>query len=108
MLLIAQGVAGACTLAFVYLSFRPRLAGVRGHNLSAFLIAVPLGAVYVMDAFFRLDCRIADGCTAGQTTTSWHGIIHAVSGVVFLLFLLVAPYVVARCLRRSPDCAGLA
>ena len=61
-----------------------------------------------MDAFFRLDCRIADGCTPRQTVSSWHGIIHAVSGVVLLLLLLVAPHVVARCLRLSPDWAALA
>lgn len=108
VLLVAQGIAGACTLAFVLLAFRPALAGVRGRNLSSVLIALPLGVVYLMDAFFRLDCRIADGCTPQQTTTSWHGIIHAVSGVVLLLLLLVAPHVVARCLRRSPDWAALA
>jgi hypothetical protein len=69
---------------------------------------LPLGVVYVMDAFFRLDCRIAERLYAQQTTTSWHGIIHAVSGVVFLLLLLVAPHVVARCLRESPHWAALA
>ncbi len=108
VLLVTQGIAGACTLAFVIVAFRPALAGVRGRNLSSVLIAIPLGVVYLMDAFFRLDCRIADGCTPQQTTSSWHGITHAVSGVVLLLLLLVAPHVVARCLRRSPDWAALA
>ena len=108
VLLVTQGIAGACTLAFVLFAFRPALAGVRGRNLSSVLIAVPLGVVYLMDAFFRLDCRIADGCTPQETVSSWHGIIHAGSGVVLLLLLLVAPHVVARCLRRSPDWAALA
>ena len=108
VLLVTQGIAGACTLAFVIVAFRPAMAGVRGRNLSSVLVAVPLGVVYLMDAFFRLDCRIADGCTPQQTTSSWHGITHAASGVVLLLFLLVAPHLVARCLRRTPDWAALA
>jgi hypothetical membrane protein len=108
ILLIAEGLSGACTLAFVVLGFYPALAGTRGRTLSAILIALPLGVGYLMDAFFRLDCRIADGCTSEQTTSSWHGILHAVNGVVWLLCLLVAPYLVARCLRRSTQWAPLA
>lgn len=108
VLLVTEGLSGACTLAFVLLGFYPALAGVRGRTLSAVLIALPLGVGYLLDAFFRLDCRMADGCTPEQTYSSWHGIVHASNGALWLLSIVVAPYVVARCLRRAPQWGALA
>lgn len=71
------------------------------------LLTVTFGAGFLSDAFFRIDCRTADGCTAEQKIQTWPAVIHASSGVL-LLPLLVTPFLVARCLRRSPRWAPMA
>lgn len=107
VLLVAQGFAGFATLAFLLLAFRPALIGARGRTLSTVLIALPIGFGNLSDAFFRLDCRAADGCAGEQAIQSWHAAIHAFGGLL-LFVAAVAPYIVARCLRRSPWWASLA
>jgi len=42
-----------------------------------------------------------------KSFASWHGVIHGVVGIVTLLVLLVAPFIVARCLRRAEAWADL-
>jgi hypothetical protein len=106
ILLTAQGVSGACTLAFGWLGFRAALQGVRGRTVAATLLAVPLGVGNLSDAFFRIDCRAADGCSSAEAVRSWHATIHAASSVLILV-AVVAPFLVARCLRRSADWADL-
>jgi hypothetical protein len=67
VMLTAQGIAGALTIAFALLALQPALA-VPGRRaaLGAWLLAASLmGLDNLSDAFFRLDCRAADpGCTA--------------------------------------------
>lgn len=107
VLLIPQGVAGACTIGFGLLGFRPSLAGVRGRTLSTVLLILPFGVGNLTSPLFRLDCRVADGCTEVETITSWHATVHSALGAL-LLVAAVAPFVVARCLSRSPRWVGLA
>jgi hypothetical protein len=57
--------------------------------------------------FFRVDCRIADGCTREEQVQTWHAAIHSFTSVGLLIFA-VTPYLVARCLRRSSQWARLA
>ena len=102
-----QGIAGITMIAFVWLALRPALAGVRGRTLTAILLTLTWGLGTLSDAFFRIDCRAADGCTAEQQVQSWHATIH-VSTTLLLLVFAVTPYVVARCLRRSRSWARLA
>ena len=106
VLLSAQLVCGVLTLAFVVFGFAPSLSGIRGSKLSTVLLAL-WGLGNLSDAFFRLDCRAADGCTPEQAVMSWQATIHSVGGLSLIVFAF-APYVVARCLRRSPDWQPLA
>jgi hypothetical protein len=107
VLLVSQSVAGACTIAFGLLGFRPALVGVRGRTLATVLLVLPLGVGNLLSPAFRLDCRVADGCTVEETVTSWQATVHSALGVL-LLVAAVAPFVVARCLARSPQWAPLA
>jgi len=102
-----QGICGAATIVFAWLALRPALAGVRGRTQAAVLLTITWGAGYLSDAFFRIDCRIADGCTPEQQIQTWPATIHS-STTLLLLVFAVTPYVVARCLRRSPQWARLA
>lgn len=106
ILLAAQGLCGVLTLVFVLLGFARALSGFRGRGLSTALLAL-WGLGNLSDVFFRLDCRAADGCSPEQAVVSWQATVHSVSGLLLLAFA-VAPYVVARCLRRSPDWRSLA
>ena len=101
------GLAGASMIAFVWLALRPALAGVRGRTLTSILLTITWGLGTLSDTFFRIDCRAADGCTAEQQVRTWHATIHASTSLGLLVFA-VTPYVVARCLRRSPSWARLA
>jgi hypothetical membrane protein len=108
VVLVGQGLCGAATILFGLIF--PRLLGaVRGATLAGALIALsPFGLDNLSDAFFRLDCRRADGCSVAQSTASGHAKVHvAVAGVTFLV-LLVAPFVVARVLRGVEGWADLA
>lgn len=106
VLLVTQSIAGACTIAFGLMGFRPALVGTRGRTLATILLVLPLGLGNLLSPAFRLDCRVADGCTVEETVTSWHATVHSVLGVL-LLVAAVAPFVVARCLSRSPRWAPL-
>ena len=106
VLLVTQSIAGACTIAFGFLGFRPALIGARGRTLATILLVLPLGFGNLLSPLFRLDCRVADGCTVEETVTSWHATVHSVLGVL-LLVAAVAPFGVARCLSRSPRWAPL-
>jgi hypothetical membrane protein len=109
ILLTAHVVAGLCTLFFVVRGLHPALRGTRGATLSATLVAVMFGIGHLTSAAFRLDCRIADGCSPGETTSTWHGIAHAATAVVCTFLVgVAAPFVVARCLRRAPRWQNLA
>ena len=106
VLLIPQSIAGACTIIFGVAGFRPALVGTRGRTLATTLLVLPLGVGNLLSPAFRLDCRVADGCTVEETVRSWHATVHSILGVL-LLVAAVAPFVVARCLRRSPQWARL-
>jgi hypothetical protein len=106
VLLVTQSIAGACTIAFGLMGFRPALVGTRGRTLATILLVLPLGFGNLLSPAFRLDCRVADGCTVEDTVTSWHATVHSLLGVL-LLVAAVAPFVVARCLSRSPQWAPL-
>jgi hypothetical protein len=67
VLLIPQSIAGACTIVFGVVEFRPALAGMRGRNLATTLLVLPLGVGNLVSPAFRLDCRVADGCTVEET-----------------------------------------
>jgi hypothetical protein len=106
LLLIPQSIAGACTIIFGVVGFRPALVGTRGRTLATTLLVLPLGVGNLVSPAFRLDCRVADGCTVEETVRSWHATVHSILGIL-LLVAAVAPFVVARCLRRSPQWARL-
>ena len=101
------GICGLSAIVFAWAALRPTLAGIRGRTQAAVLLTITFGAGFLSDAFFRIDCRTADGCTAQQKVQTWHAVIHASSGVL-LPVLLVTPFLVARCLRRSPRWARMA
>ena len=106
VLLVTQSIAGACTIAFGLMGFRPALVGARGRTLATILLVLPLGFGNLLSPLFRLDCRVADGCTVEETVTSWHATVHSALGVL-LLVAAVAPFVVARCLSHSTRWAPL-
>jgi len=109
LMLGANAYCGVAIIAFAFLGFRPALAQVKGSVLStASIVLSALGADTITDVFFRLNCRRADGCTLLQESASWHGAIHVVVGALTIIVLLVAPFVVAHCLRRAPAWADLA
>jgi hypothetical protein len=106
LLLLAQGLAGAGTVAFALLGLRPSLmiAGQAGRSGPWLVAFSALGLDNLSDAFFRLDCRTVDGCSG----TSWHAAIHNIVGIVTIFVLVIAPFVLARRLRRAPAWTGLA
>lgn len=109
VLLVAQAVCGIATAMFGLVALPRLLHGTRGATLAGVLIAASaLGAGNVSDALFRLDCRAADGCSQPESTASWHGQIHGAVGLLTILVLAVAPFVVARVLRRNAAWADLA
>jgi Protein of unknown function (DUF998) len=106
VVLVYMGFAGATAIVFGWAAMRPLLAGVKGRTLAAVLLSLTWGLGNLSDSLFRIDCRVADGCTIEQQVQSWHAVVHASSSILFLP-LLFAPFVVARALRRSPDWADL-
>lgn len=101
-----MGFAGTTTILFAWGALRPLLAGVKGRTLATVLLSLTWGLGNLSDSLFRIDCRVADGCTTEQQVQSWHAVVHASSSILFLP-LLFAPFVVARVLRRSPDWADV-
>jgi hypothetical protein len=102
IMLVANGFCGVALMAFAFVGLRPALLPIRGRAISAAMIAFsPLGFDELSDAFFRLNCQTADGCTQLQEIGSWHGVVHAAVGIATIVVLLAAPFVVARTLRRS-------
>ena len=100
---VAQGLAGALTIAFALGALRPALRerSQRG-VLGAWLVALSLlGLDNLSDAFIRLDCRAADpGCTAAAATTTWHGLAHAIIGGMTALLSAAAPFALGWRMRR--------
>jgi len=96
-------VSGAVTIAFA-LSLRADL------GRAAWLLALSLpGLDNLSDAFFRLDCRAADaGCGVAEATASWHGKVHIAAFAVAAIATIIAPFVLARRMRRTADWSGLA
>ena len=61
------------------------------------------------DAFFRLDCQGSQpGCTEATSMASWHGQIHAVVGTVSFVLMVIAPFFLARSMRKLPSWQSLA
>ena len=108
-MLTCQAVGGLCTIVFALGALRPALRpGGWAGPVGAWLLALSaLGLDNVSDAFFRLDCRRADGCTDAQQTASWHAQVHGIVGITVLLFI-VAPPVLAWAMRRTPGWRGFA
>ncbi|HMK13012.1 MAG TPA: DUF998 domain-containing protein [Acidimicrobiales bacterium] len=104
IVLVTCGMSGAVTIAFALVALRPAL------GIGAWLVALSLaGLDDLSDAFFRLDCRAADhGCSIGAATASWHGKIHLAAAVVAAIATVLAPFVLARRMRRSVDWRELA
>ena len=104
----AQAFCGAATILFGLAL--PRLLGrIKGAVMAGALLALsPFGLDNLSDAFFRLDCRRADGCSVAESTASSQAKVHVVVAGVTFLVLLVAPFVVARVLRRVDGWADLA
>ncbi|GIJ44858.1 hypothetical protein Val02_17440 [Virgisporangium aliadipatigenens] len=92
-MLITQGLAGATATAFALLVLRPALGGP-----APWLVAASAPALdNVSDAFFRLECRVADpGCTNGAATASASGVIHYAVGAITFGLTMVAAFVLAR------------
>jgi Protein of unknown function (DUF998) len=109
VMLVVNGFCGVALMSFALFGLRAALAGVRGGALASAMIAFSaLGLDELSDAFFRLNCQTADGCTQLQEISSWHGVVHATVGIVTLLVLMAAPFVVARALRKSAKWEDLA
>jgi len=106
-----MGITGALTMAFAVGALRPALS--RPHlppPISAWLVAVSLPALDNLgDAFFRLDCRMADaGCTTAAATASWHGKMHYAVFFLAAIPTLVAPFALARRMARLEEWIDLA
>lgn len=101
--LLSQGTAGMLTMAFAFWALRPALETAdRGFSIGVWFVAFSLmGFDNLTDPFFRLDCRAADlGCTGAAAMASWSGTIHVIVGTVTALLTVVAPFALARRMRR--------
>ncbi len=107
----AQGISGLLTICFAIFVLGPTLV-LPGQRtaLGAWLLALSGVAVDdLSDAFFQLDCRGSDpGCTTAASMASWHGRIHAIVGTVTFILMVVAPFVLARSMRKLPRWRSLA
>jgi hypothetical protein len=111
VMLTAQSIAGALTVAFALLALRPALAVPgQGTALAAWLLAASLmGLDNLSDALFRLDCRAADpGCTMAAAASSWHGRVHLGVGVISGIATIALPFVLAARMRRVDGWRDLA
>jgi len=101
LLLGAQAIGGALTIAFALGALRPAMAVPGRRSIGPWLIAGSLiGSELVTELVFRLDCRAADlGCTPAVATASWHGKMHLIAGFPALFLTLAAPLVLARRMR---------
>lgn len=111
IILTAQGISSTMTIAFALFALSPALSRP-GHRvaLGALLLAGSGVALDdLSDAFFRLDCQASNaGCSTAASTASWHGQIHAIVGTITFLVMVIAPFVLARSMRRIPDWQNLA
>jgi hypothetical protein len=108
---VTEGIAGAVTIAFGLLVLRPGLRSADGRGaLAGWLVALSLPGFDTMsDAFFRVDCRAADaGCATAEATASWHGKAHYICFVISAVATVVAPFVLARAMRRVDGWRDLA
>lgn len=109
--LVGQGVSGLLTMTFAIVALGPALARPgRRSNVGAWLVALSAaGLDDLSDAFFRLDCRAADpGCTEAAAMASWHGTVHNDVGTFTFVVLVIAPFVLARQMRRVSGWHSLA
>lgn len=92
-------ITGTATMAFGVLVVGPVLRS----TASGVLVALSLpGFDNLTDTFFRVDCRAADvGCDPSQMFASWHARMHLVCFAVAALATVVAPFVIARAMRRD-------
>ena len=90
-------VAGGLTIVFALIALREAL----GSTSAGVLVALSLpGWDSFSDGFFRLDCRAADvGCSASDSTASWHGKVHVVSFLIAAVATIAAPFVLSRRMR---------
>lgn len=103
VILTAQGIAGALTIAFAIFALRPAMA-VSGRRaaIGPWLVAGSiLGLDNLSDAFFRLDCRVADPGCASVAIASWHAEIHDVAAVIGVALAVAAPFALARRMRLA-------
>jgi hypothetical membrane protein len=96
-------VSGVATIAFA-LSLRAHL------GRAAWLVGLSLpGLDNLSDVLFRVDCRAADaGCGVAEATASWHGKVHIAAFAVAAIATLIAPFVLARRMRRTQGWDDLA
>jgi hypothetical protein len=101
LILVAQAIAGALTIAFAIGALRPAIAIAGQRSIGEWLVAGSLaGSELVTELFFRLDCRAVDvGCTPEVATESWHGKLHVIVGFLALFMTIAAPFVLARRMR---------
>jgi hypothetical protein len=113
IILTAQGIAGLLTIAFAVGALLPAMA-VSGRRaaLGPWLVAGSiLGLDNLSDAFFRLDCRVADPGCATVAIASWHAEVHDVAAVIGVALAVVAPFALAHRMRLAAawrDRVGLA
>jgi len=103
VILTAQGIAGALTIAFAIGALRPAMA-VAGRRaaIGPWLVAGSiLGLDNLSDAFFRLDCRVADPDCAAIWIASWHAEVHDVAAVIGVALAVAAPFALARRMRLA-------
>lgn len=100
--LAPQAVAGLLTIGFALVGLLPALRRAGRIGVVAVVFAAGSAVQDLSDSAFRLDCRAADGCTSAQTTTSWHGQLHAAFGLVCIVLLIGAMFMAARAFTRLP------
>ena len=109
--LAVMGITGALTMAFAIGALRPAMTRPNlGPPIAAWLVAISLPALDNLgDAFFRLDCRMADaGCTAAASTSSWHGKMHYAVFFFAAIPTLITPFALARRMARLTEWIDLA
>jgi hypothetical protein len=110
-LAIVIGLCGLATILFAWLSVWPSLrgAGARAAIGSALLGASIYGLGDLLAPVARVACRIADeGCSPSDQLATFGGLLDAISSIPGILLFIVAIFVLAAAMARTPEWRDLA
>ena len=111
LLAIVIGLCGLGTILFAGLSVWPSLRGAgRPAAIGSALLAVSIyGLGDLLAPLARVACRIADeGCSPSDQLATLGGLLDAVSSIPGILFFIVAVFVLAGAMARTPEWRDLA